>query len=127
MKGMERRDLESCRERLKAFADKLEALMDLIGDAHRLVGDDQQLARERYRELKNELRTESKRGATQRGWRRLTEAERLFYHRPVTEAWCRLYSPTNCVPGRRLFSELYDARINITHALHEVARQLDVE
>jgi hypothetical protein len=119
------KDERAVYERLTGWSDRIRALMGLYASNGRLPPNKRDEAREMYREIKDGLHAEYKRGATQRGAAAQTEAARSWYQHTVHGAWTQLQAPVNSAPDK-WFSELYAADIDFTHTLSQMRSVYDI-
>jgi hypothetical protein len=113
-------------ERLEAYERDIDALMELLQDKRHFSRDEQEIVREKYRALKENLRGDHKAGSTLRGDAELTQCERQYFQPSVTGAFCQLRAATNSNPVR-WYSELYAARIDIQFYLRQLQRHSQAE
>jgi hypothetical protein len=105
--------------RLKAYEKQFDDLLGLLENLP-LQYEDKSRAQQMLKTLKDSLRNDYKAGDTIRGQERMTRAERQYFHPAVHEAYAEIRVRWNTVPNEQWRSELYGARINITHMLHEL-------
>jgi hypothetical protein len=111
-------DERSVITRLEAYELRLSELpraADTLGPA---------TARQLYSDIKKELRAECARMRTIRGLVALSDAERTWYVRPITEAATRLAAPVNATITRQLASA-EDARAYVVAAIAAMRSALD--
>ena len=110
---------QSVIDRLKAYKKQFDDLLALVENLP-LQRKDKTKAQEMLKTLKGSLKNDYKVGATVRGQQRMTQVERQYFHPAVHEAYAEIHVRWNTVPNGQWFSELYGARINIAHMLHQL-------
>jgi hypothetical protein len=116
----EQADRQSVIERLRPVEKQFDDILELIGDSRVLRGDAKFSAQTKLRELKENLQVECKRMNTLRGQESLTPCEMAFYEPAMRKASAEISVRWNSLPGRQWHTNLYGARINISHALFEL-------
>ena len=113
-------DTASVVARLEAYDRRFEELMAMLSGGQPLRGEEKARAQALLVSLKADLKAENRRMSTARGEGALTPAERAYYAPAVLQCSTEIYVATNTTPDARWHGDLYGARINITHALHEL-------
>lgn len=103
---------------LKSYDEKFTAIMDLIGESNGLTGQKKQEAQDLLRELKEGLKTDCKEYERQRD--NLDKYESCFVEPALRKASANIMSSVSSIPNQKMHSDLYGARVDITHALHEL-------
>lgn len=115
-------DTASVIARLEAYERRFDELIDLLSGALPLHGQAKALAQSRLKSLKDDLGAEHRKMSTVRGQAALTETERTCYADVIHQTHAEISVPTNSIPDGKWHNELFGARINITHMLHELRR-----
>ena len=106
---------------LKAYKKQFDDLLALLENLP-LQRNDKTKAQQMLKRLKDSLKNDYKAGDTIRGQQRMTEAKRQYFHPAVHEAYAEIQVRWNTVPNEQWRSELYGARINIAHMLHQLEK-----
>ena len=102
-------------ERLRSWHRRLEDAMASFGGGNFSRQPEQ--TRELYRAIKEELRAEHQQLEKRGRNGELTQTEETRYRHVVNEALMALRPAMNAAPGPQMFSALYDAAGNFSHAL----------
>jgi hypothetical protein len=119
------RDERAVYERLSEWAKQVDALTRLYTDQGQIPRNRLEEARTNYRDIKEGLRVEYKRGDTQRGAAAQTPAERRWYQSTIHEAYAGLRAPVTSSP-EKWFDGLYSAYSDLRHTLSEMKRVYDI-
>ena len=106
-------------DRLKAYKGQFDELLDLLENLP-LQREDKAKAQHMLKTLKSSLRNDYRAGATVVGEQQMIEVERQYFHPAIHEAYAGIHVRWNTVPKEQWRSELYGARISITHMLDQL-------
>lgn len=113
-------DKTSVTERLEAYNQRFEALLDMLRGNLPLRGESKAQAQALLKSLKGDLEAEYRKMSTVRGRQELTEIETAYYYPTIHQTFAEISVATNTIPDGKWHSNLYGAKINITHTLHQL-------
>jgi hypothetical protein len=103
---------------LQSYSNKFTTILDMIGASNGLTGNAKHEAQELLRELKESLKVDCKLLDQSKG--KLNKYDDCFVEPALRKCKANIQSPWNAVPNQKVHSDLYGARIDITHALHQL-------
>ena len=114
-------DKASVVARLEAYNQRFGAILDLLEVTLPLHGELKEKAQSLLKSLKGDLKTEYQKMSTLKGQEQLSEVERTCYEPVIHETYAGIQTSSNSIPDKEWIDDLYDARINITHMLDQLA------
>jgi len=105
---------------LKSYNERFTAIIDMIDSNNRLIGEQKDEAQQLLKALKESLKTDCKEYDRNRD--NLNKYESAFVAPALRQASANIMSAWNAVPDQKMHSDLYGARIDITHALHDLEK-----
>lgn len=106
-------------ERLREYVSRFDAILDAIGEGRALSREKKAELQTMLRDLKGELEEDVKEEAANRGV--MTRTEEAYFYPAVRRAHAEIRVKWNSDPVRSDWhSNLYGAKINITHLLHQL-------
>ena len=108
--------------RLEAFKVRFDALLELLQGPLPLQGQAKSHAQALLTGLKGDLGESYREMSSVRGETALNDTERAYYYHAIHQAFTDIHVATNSIPTEKWHSELYCARISITHAIHVLSR-----
>jgi len=106
-------------DRLKSYKKQFDDLLTQFEDLP-LPPEGKDKAQQMLKTLKDSLKSDYKEGRAVRRRQQMTQAEVQYFYPAVHEAHADIHIRWNTVPNEQWRSELYGARINITHVLHQL-------